>query len=407
MASIELRKPAARGGARLWSVTTEGATVTIRSGVEHKPQKSQSHEHENEGSAFMVMEKAVSEKLRDGYALVRDRVSAGSGAIVFACFASGGGGGVVADVSPDGRLALTAGHRGAPTAVWLELIETTTGARRMVFEREHPRQLFLLSASFDHTGDNAIVTVDGETLLLELSTGATRTLAHFGGVDSRTRSRFNSHVLHPKSDRARRRWCVFDAGTVVRVLDERFATVCEIPLDHPTSELRAASISPDGTHIALYRISRGVIYGAADAMHDSTRVIEIRRTTDGALVGSIAVRQDVHDVTFTADNARLIVSWNYGDGPALLDATSGDELALAKRDEHGYAPTLGWDCDGAGATLAVGSSGVALLDASTLEPRSPTLERWYRDSRTRWVRFCDNDRLLGSARPGSLTLHAL
>ncbi len=407
MDAISLTKPAARGGAKVWFIARDGATVETRSGTEGKPLKSATETHADEGAAQLAMDKALRTKLRDGYAFVGDRSQAPRGAVVFACFASGGGGGLVADVSNDGRFALTAGHRGAPTGVWVELIDTATGARRVVFEREHPRQLFLLSAHFDRTGERILLTVDDETLLVEIATGEQKTIARYAGANEASRSNFNAHVLRPKSDRARTRWCVFDANTTARVLDERFATVSEIPLGHPTTELRAASISPDGTLIALFRASRGVIYNHADAKDDATQVIELRRTQDGSLVRTIEVQRQVARVTFTPDNARLVVALNYCDGPVLLDASTGAELARA-RQEHGDAMrAFSWDISADAATLAVGSYNVTLFDAATLE-RSPTqLESWPGYGDTRFVRFGDDDQWLSSARAGTLTIHKL
>ncbi|MBL8679093.1 MAG: hypothetical protein JNK05_07995 [Myxococcales bacterium] len=406
MDSIELRKPAARGAAKLWSISRKGAKLTTVSGSEGKPQKSSVETHADADEATRAFDKAMRAKMRDGYALISDRASAKPGSLVFAGFAAGGGGGLVADVSRDGRFALTAGHRGAPVAVWVELIDTLTGARRVVFERAHPRQLFLHSADFDHTGDHALITVDNETFVVELATGATRTVAKYGGAPRGVaNSNFNPHVLRPSHDRARKRWCVFDAKTVVRVLDERLATVCEIPLEHPTTELRAASVSPDGTLIALYRVSRSILYGQDDAKDDQTQQIEIRRSDNGALVNAIDVARAVTSVTLTPDNKRLAVQWEHESGPRLLDAKTGRELAQPRgkdgREQHAFA----WDFSLAGHTLAVGTYGLRLLDGASLADRSERLERWPSFDPTRYVSFCDDDRLLASGRPGAITLH--
>jgi hypothetical protein len=402
MNSITLRKPGARG-ARLWSVTRDGATLETRAGAESKPLKSSTESHSDEFEAQSALEECARTKLRDGYVLALDRAEARPGSIVFACAAGGGGAGVVGDLSMDGRFALTAGHRGAPVAVWVEVVDTVTGERRRVFEREHPRQLFLHSASFDRAGENVLLSLDQETLLVELSTGAQRTLAQYGSGEHR--SNFNPHVLRPKHDRDRSRWCVFDAGTVVRVLDERFGAVCEIPLAHPTTELRAASVSPDGTLLALYRVSRGIVYNHSDAAHDQTQLIELRRTSDGALLRSIDVQRQLSDLTISPNNERLVVSWYYGRGPVLLDGSSGRELASA--GDGGDSRAFGWDFDRSGRRLAVGSYGVELVDGASLAPVSPQLDRWPGFGDTRVVRFCDDDRLLGAARAGALTLHKL
>jgi hypothetical protein len=50
--------------------------------------------------------------------------------------------------------------------------------------------------------------------------------------------------------------------------------VLEVDLGSATTECRAAGISPSGKLLALYRVSRGLVYSHADAMHDDTNVVE-------------------------------------------------------------------------------------------------------------------------------------
>lgn len=281
MDAISLTKPAARGGAKVWFIARDGATVETRSGTEGKPLKSATETHADEGAAQLAMDKALRTKLRDGYAFVGDRSQAPRGAVVFACFASGGGSrlhhGRVerrslrarrrASRRADGRVGRADRHR--------------DGGAQVVFEREHPRQLFLLST-------NSIARASGSCSL-----STTRRCWWRSRRESRRRSRatqaqneasrsnFNAHVLRPKSDRARTRSCVFDANTTVRVLDERFATVSEIPLGHPTTELRAASISPDEQLIALFQPAA-----------ESSTTTPTRRTTPRRRSSFVARRTD-------------------------------------------------------------------------------------------------------------------
>ena len=73
--------------------------------------------------------------------------------------------------------------------------------------------------------------------------------------------------VRPSQDAARRRLVVFDEGSVVRVLDERGRTVAQVPTASPTTVCRAGAISPSGRLLALYRVSRDLVYGQADARH--------------------------------------------------------------------------------------------------------------------------------------------
>ncbi|RYE85300.1 MAG: hypothetical protein EOO75_17115, partial [Myxococcales bacterium] len=307
--SIELVKAAARGGLMRWSITHQGASLETRAWSDGKAPKVTTKALAADAIS-REYDKAVRTKMRDGYVFRRDREGA-RGDVMFAAFASGGGGGVVLDLSLDGRFLVTGGHSGAPNAVWLDVIDTVTAQRRTVFERKNASQVFLLSAQFDHTGEGVITSVDDETLRVDVATGQLRQLAKLGAA----RASFNTHVLRPQLDRARRRVVVFDEQVIVRVLDETGHTVLEVPMAHPTTECRAAGISPSGRLLALYRASRGVIYNHVDARHDATNVVDVWDIDAGRLRETVAIGPQLTGLGFDPRDELLVTSWHHERGP--------------------------------------------------------------------------------------------
>lgn len=317
--SIELSKINARGARQHWSVARRGKSLETRAWADGKPPKVTSKALPADAQA-REYSKAVRAKLRDGYVFRRDRAGAARGDIVFGAFAATGGGGPLLDLSPDGRQLVTASHSGAPNRVWLDVVDLATGQRRTVFERQSRSQIFLHTAHFDHAGGSLLVALSSETVRVDLATGAVRTLA--GDINA---SGLNSHVVQPRHDQSRRRFVVLDAGAIVRVLDERDQVVLEVKAKHRTTECRSADLSPSGRLLAVYRVSRGILYNHDDARQDTTSEVDVWDLDTGRLRETFKSPKQLSRAGFDPRDELLLATWDHACGPVAYALGSHQE----------------------------------------------------------------------------------
>lgn len=339
-ASIELEKIDAKGKRRFWTARCVGSKLETKTYLEGKTPKPSTKSLSDAYASARAYHKAVASKLRSGYVFRQDPGELEPRSICFAAFASGGGGGPVLDLSLDGTRALTAGHRGAPKAVWLETIDTDTGARHRIFEREVEQgQLFLHSACFDQSGRAVVLQLEQETFKLDIESGELSRIASYGRDDG---SQFNPFVVRPHFDGGRRRLVLFDRGSVVRVVDEAGASLLEVDVSHATTECRSAAISHSGKLLALYRASRGLIYGHDDAKHDSTNVVELWDIDGGELRKTFEFKELLDSVGLDAHDQLLMMTRKDLRGPILVELATGRELF----EFDAVAYTWAWAPDG-------------------------------------------------------------
>lgn len=364
---ILLQKVDAKGTVRTLEILRESSTLVTRAAVGAKPPKETRKKCKDEPAASVEYGKAIRSKIRDGYAFVGDRAKAKRGEVVFVGFASGGGGGAVLDLAPDGRSLLTAGFNGAPTSVWVERVDTVTGERRRVFERGHKSQLFLHAAMFVGDGSEFLVALDDETVAVSLATGDERRVAAYREGRS---SNFNPHVLRPQHSHDRSRLVIFDADSVVRVVDARFKTLLEVSTAEPTTECRSTAISPSGRLLAVYRVSRGILYNHDDAKKDKTNSIELWDIDRGKKIDTWKTTKQIDKMAFDPADKLLLVSWVYAEGPVIHELGSGKEVF--RFDDPGSTDRLAtahhWVFSPDGAWLAIAGNQVALVDASSRKP---------------------------------------
>ncbi len=395
--AIELVKTSPRGAPRRCRLAVVGADLVTETGPVGKPAKATTKPFTSEQEARRAWDKAVRDKLRDDFAFVRPYGETPIGGVALVAFASGAGAGTLLDLSPDGRFAVTLGSDARLAGYHVEVIDVATGARRRVFEHTNPAtQNFVTAAFFDATGGAVYLAPRGETLRLDLATGA---VARVAGYRESVDARFNPFVVRPHTDRARRRFVVFDAGTHVRVLDRKDRAVFSACLASPTTECRAAGISPSGHLLALYRVSRGIAYGHEDAKHDDTSVVEVWDVDTGALRASLPMPTQVDAVGFTPDDDALLVTAYYARGPVAYDLATGEER-WRLNDPHRpgeLAACHAWAYSPDGSLLAVGHGVMGLYEAAT---RAPVPLEPAGMHRTPWVRFSDDGRLLASAEGG-------
>ncbi len=352
--------------ARFITLRAEGAVLTKRTwtaGAETKA-KETSKTCATAAACRSEFDKAVRAKQREFYATVRPHAAAGQ--VVHESFAPGGGGGAVLDLAPDGRSLLTASITSESSfGSKLHLIDVATGARTIV--AEHPggdRQQFLLAALFDYTGRNVFYTLNAETWWLALDTGE-RTRLSAGDP-----ARLNPHVVRPFFDRDRTRLVVFAENGGVRVLDRARSIVAEVSTVSPTTECRAAALSPSGRLLALYIVSRGRLYGHEDAKHDTSSFVQIWDLDESRLVRTLPFAEKLDQLHFSPGEDDLIVTWDYRQGPVGIDLATGEERwrfeASPPTDRLATAYCIARSPDGT--LLAVGRNELCLYRNGSKEP---------------------------------------
>lgn len=339
-----------------------------------------SKKHPTVEAARAAFEKRVRVKLNDGFVHVVPMEQVAVGGVRFECSSKGGGGGGLLDLSKDGRFVVAAEVEHEARGCRLTVFDTFTGAGRVVFERTSPEQTFLHAALFDATAESLIVQLNCETLRVDLATGKTRSLAEYREFAS---SRFNPFVVQPVMDAARRRVVLFDAGNVVRVLElEGERVVREFPTTSATTECRGVALSPSGKKLALYRPSRGVVYGHDDAGHDTSSVVEVYDVDSGALVVKHDLGKKLGQLGFTPEEDALLVTWDYAQGPVAYRLPDFVELwrfeDAFRTDRLATAYTWAWSVRGKSRLLALAGNTVQLHDATkreTLPVALPLLEQ--------------------------------
>ena len=203
----------------------------------------------------------------------------------------------------------------------VHMIDVDTGARRVVFEEPGGhRQSFLHAVLFDCAGERLYIVLNNDTFLLKLATGKRHPIANC--------SPLNPHVVRPSFDGDRRRLVVFADGGSVRVLDAANASpalLLDVPGVTATAECRAAAISPSGRLLAVYIPSRALIYNHDDARRDSTNEVRIWDIDAGTLRATVPMRQQISAVKVLPDDATLLVSPYYAQGPVAIDIATGKE----------------------------------------------------------------------------------
>ena len=351
-------------------------------------------------TAQREFDKAVRKKLRDDYAVVNP--DARPGEVLLEAFAAGGGGGAVLDMSLDGTRIVTATMtREQNFGVKLEVVEVATGARHVVLEEPPGRtQSFLHVALFDREATSLYFVLREDTYRLDIASGKRTLIAK--GQDPE----LNPFVVRPSFDAERRRLVIYARGPVVRVLDDRDRTLLEVSTKSPTTECRGGAISPSGRLLAVYIVSRGIIYSHDDAKHDTTNEIQIWDIEAGVKFETVAVDRKLSSIGFTPQDDLLLVTSEYYEGPVALEIPAGTERwKLTDPDSpRQLARTRAWAYSHDGTRLAVAGNTLQLLDATT---REPALELPSTFGRAECPVFSRDGRRLAAWIDGSAIVHAI
>jgi hypothetical protein len=374
-----------------WRGRLEGRTVIQTTWADGgKPKETVKH-FADEPKARAEFWKLERKRMSDGYVFRRDATEAGPGDVILEAY-----GPVLHDLSLDGRQLALAWYGTGAVRCRVLVVDVATGARRVVHEEPAGgHKAYLHTALFGDTGAGLLFLMDSETWHLDLSSGARERVA--GYQEFRT-ANFNPYVVRPTLDAARRRLVVFDEGDVVRVLEGGRA-VLEVFTASKTLVCRAGRISPSGRLLALYRVSRGIVYAHNDARDDTTNEVEVWDIDRGKLRLKLPFPVQLNQVGFDPVDEHLIVTRSCS-GPAAYALSSGKEVwrfggtDLPDRSATCYS----WAFAPDGSLLAVGRDGLFLYEAATRKPIPVPEPGGYKVER---VVFSGDGRLLASDRFGT------
>jgi hypothetical protein len=379
---------------RVVNKTLEQTTWSVK-GVPKVTKKAFDTEHD----AQDAFRKAVRKKLREDYAMVAEAKAPGD--VILEAFAPGGGGGAVLDMSLDGKRVVTPTITSEQSfGMKLEVVEVETGARHIVArEPGGQRQSFLHAAHFDRAGRGIYFTLNDDTEHVDIATGERRVIARGGG--------FNPFVTKPSFDRERKRLVVCAEDWTVRVLDaDSGDTLLEVPTAAKHAECRGVRISPSGRLLAIYMVSRGIVYSHDDAKADVTNEVQIWDIEAKQKWETVQVQHQLTDVGFPPNDDALLVCYYYALGPVALEIPSGTErwrFDDPDETQMRLARTYAWAYSPAGDRIALAGERVRLFDAKTREE----IELPERFGRSSCATFSADGRRLAVAIGGTAHVFAL
>ena len=381
-------------GPKYWryELDTETSQVATFTGRDPERWKPRLKAFDALDAARRFVDKAIREKMRQGFVFVRPWEEAGHGEVVFAALAPDNSVSDALDLHPDGHtLALGTTKKEAKGAA-LYLIDSRTGQRTEVtsFEAAGLQQTFLHAVLFDAAGDALYYALNGETRRHDLATGATDTLASFrDGHDAR----FNPHSVRPAQDKRRNRLLLFDRDDTVKVLEGGSTTLFSNRVGTDAASCRFGAISADGAWLLLYIASRHVSMGADTAAEGRVSEVEVWEVDSGTRLFSVPMGYNLAKVDVSSDRSTMVMAHEFAQGPGLFELPSGREVyhcpEVGRTDRWATCHDWAWSPDES--SLVVGARGPWCLELTTREVTHPQRES---NQRSRRIFFSDDGRLL-------------
>ncbi|MFJ8740274.1 WD40 repeat domain-containing protein [Embleya sp. NPDC127516] len=296
------------------------------------------------------------------------------------------------DLHPDGHTVVV-GYDGA-----IRLVDVATGERRTVHAVPAAERLTDIGGVlFDAGGTAVVYTIGGATRRFDLDTGREEQLACYRQFED---ALFNPYVVQPSWDTARERLVVFDAGDLVQVLDGAGKPVCEVSTASPTTECRGAALSASGRLLAVWRVSRGVVYGHRDATEDPTNEVEVWDVAAGRLTARVPLAWEIGELGFDPSETLLVVNRGRVHGPFAISIETGEPAWQFDNPHHpnGWGTCYAWAYSPDGRRLAVGghrTSALHIYDADLRQADARALPG-YDDQRVRRLVFSADGTLLAT-----------
>ncbi|MEU6781239.1 hypothetical protein ABZ912_18725 [Nonomuraea angiospora] len=205
-----------------------------------KPQgRTKSFDHVD--AAREALEKVVAEKMRDGYALLRDVAASEPGDVVAQCATRATNGVVAIALHPDGHTVAVA--RGIPDRIGsagsdVQTVDLRTGARQAVYTDAYQYSL-VHTMTFEPDGSHLTFTVRDTISMMEVSYTVALATGHVQRLP----------YTRPGWDSARRRMVVVDNDHALRVLGPDGDSCLDLPAGKRFQT--TAALSPSGRFLGL------------------------------------------------------------------------------------------------------------------------------------------------------------
>lgn len=204
-----------------------------------KPQgRTKSFDHGR--AAREALEKVVAEKMRDGYALLRDVAATEPGDVVVQCVTRATNGVVAIALHPDGHTVAVA--RGIPDRIGtagsdVQIVDLRTGARQVMYTDAY-RYSLIHTVAFEPDGSHLTFTVR-DAAMVEVSYTVALVTGHVQRLP----------YTRPVWDTARQRMLVVDNDHALRVLGPDGGSCLDLPAGKRFQT--TATLSPSGRLVAL------------------------------------------------------------------------------------------------------------------------------------------------------------
>ncbi|MGW0665092.1 WD40 repeat domain-containing protein [Streptodolium elevatio] len=393
---VTMRLSAESARPRFCRIAVDGSRLTTWTWAEGRRPRETARDFASGDAAAEEFAAYRRKKLREGFAYVADAAQAARGAIVldlktpFRC--TGG-----FDLSPDGKSIVVASFHDGTNHAQIYLIDVATNDRRLIHTETGQvggRKPLPHAVLFDAAAEHIVYMLNGETRLMHLATGRTRTLASYMQFAD---AKYNPFRVRPQWDAARRRLLVFDRGDMVRVLDPEAKSVFETSSARMSFECWAGALSPSGRLLALC-FSKGSRYDENNPREVEVEVWDIDRQE---LKHRFPLDDQPGAIGFNPTDTLLVTNSEFVAGPSAVDLETG-ELAWYcpdPRNSTRWARCHGWAYSPDGKTLAVGGRGDTLIVDAATRRHDPAFVR--RDGeggtgRTDIIRFSADQTLVAS-----------
>ncbi|MFD1546335.1 GmrSD restriction endonuclease domain-containing protein [Nonomuraea guangzhouensis] len=348
-------------------------------------------------AAREALEKVVTEKMRDGYALLRDAAATAPGDVVAQCTTRATNGVVTTALHPDGHtVAVARGIPGQPgqAGADVQTVDLRTGTRQVLYTEAYQYSL-IHTVSFAPDGSHLTFTVRNTSSMAEASYRVTLATGHVQRLPH----------TRPDWDTARRRMLVVDNDHALRVLGPDGDSCLDLPAGKPFQT--AATLSPSGRLLGLTHDPDN---------RDTEYDLEIWDVDTGQRVlaapfpfpaGYQGISRRFDKLAFDGTEHILVASGGTS-GCFGVSVESGDLCWAIEGERDGYERLADFAPSPDGTLLAGIRSGgpVIVYDVATGQPLEPRFavpgewSRWYQA-----VGFSADGRLLAVADyPGRVTV---
>jgi len=339
-------------------------TYTVSSGTDLEKLKTSTKKCKNETDAYYKYSGAVSTKMADGYIYKNTNITPKPGELLLHMRAPNRSISRLLDIHPKGKILAIGSIIGEYRGAEIHLLDKESGVLTLVYSVKPPnKQVALHTVHFNAAGDKIFFQLDTEVTILDIATKKLKSFAGYGRNAYRVDGP-NPHVAAAMFDARRERYMYFVSGHV-KICDRSMKPIFKLKLNYGenTVESKLSCISPSGKYLAVYQVSRFIVYGHDEAASDKTNQIDIWDIDLHKLIKSIQVEEwDLTRIAFNPAETEIIFLKGICEGPGFYDIKTGkfDRWFKDKNGINGWRICYSFAYSPNGEILAVGQ---ALFDA--------------------------------------------